>query len=428
MADGGNLLKLILLAICLVLSALFSGSEAAFLSLQRVRLTHLVRSGRAGAKRVARMKEKPDRMLATVLLSNNLVNTAAAALGTAIAISLLDDPVMAVLASTIIVTLLLLVFSETIPKTLATRHSERVSFTMVRVIEMLDILFFPFTRSLQWLSRTVARLSGGEPVSRVTEEEIRTLIYTGKEEGIVESAEAEMLEKVFHFGDQAVREVMTPRIELVSVEQGTTLKEFLDAYTQHSHTRFPVYEGNVDNIIGILSVKDVVRALAEGRLQPTDSVTPLLRPAHFVPETKSVAQLFLELRSLGQQMTIVVDEYGGVAGLVTIKQLLELVVGPVGEEGEPLEEEYLIIDENTYRMEGGISIQEANEKMALGLPEGEYQTVAGFILEHLGHIPKEGESFLYRDLHVRIKKMSGVRIETVEVQRATRQEEERLDT
>jgi len=421
MADGGELLKIVLLVICLLLSALFSGSEAAFLSLQRLRLMHLVRNGRPGAARVARMRERPDRFLSTVLLGNNLVNTAAAALGTAVAISFLKDTAQALLASTIGVTLLLLVFGETVPKSVATRHAERVSFSTVSIIEALEILLFPFTRALQWFTQAVARLTRGETVSRVTEEEIRTLISAGKEEGAVETAEAEMLEKVFHFGDRAVRELMTPRTELVSVEQGTTLREFLSIYTQHSHTRFPVYEGNVDNLIGILSVKDMVRALGEGDLKPTDSVTKLLRPTYFVPETKPVAQLFFELRSRGQQMAIVIDEYGGVAGLVTLKQLLETVVGPVGEEGEPLEEEYLVVDENTYRMEGGISIQEANEKMELGLPEGDYQTVAGFVLERLGHIPQEGESFLYGDLRVRVRRMSGVRIETVEVRRTARQ-------
>ena len=424
MEDGGDLLNLILLAVCLVLSAFFSGSEAAFLSLQRVRLMHLVRIGKAGSARVARMIERPDRLLSTVLLSNNLVNTAAAALGSAVAISFLNDVARGVLASTIGVTVLLLVFSETIPKTLATRHAERITFSTVRIIEALEILFFPFTRSLQRLSQVVARLSGGQTVSRVTEEEIRTLIYAGKEEGAVETVEAEMLEKVFHFGDRAVREVMTPRTELVSVERGTTLSKFLDTYGQHSHTRFPVYEGSVDNVTGILSVKDVVRALAEGELKAEDSVTKLLRPAHFVPETKSVAQLFSELRSGGQQIAIVVDEYGGVAGLVTIKRLLEIIVGPVGEEGEPLEEEFQVIDENTYELDGGISIQEANEKLDLGLPEGEYQTVAGFLLERLGHIPQEGEHLLYGDLRFRIDKMSGVRIEAVEVRRAVRQEED----
>lgn len=415
--------QLVLLVACLALSAFFSGSEAAFLSLQRVRLMHLVSSGRRGATRLAKMKERPELFLATVLLSNNLVNTAAAALGTAVAITLLPDAGTAILASTIGVTVLLLIFGETIPKTLATRHSERISLSVVRIIEVLDILFFPLTRALDWSSRTLARLSGGDTVARVTEEEIRTLIHAGKEEGAVESAEAEMLEKVFHFGDRIVREAMTPRIELIAVQRGTTLQDFLVMYSKHSHTRFPVYEGSVDNIIGMLSVKDVVRALAQGKLKPTDSVTRLLRPAHFVPETKSVAKLFFEMRSHGHPTAIVVDEYGGVAGLVTIKQLLEVVVGPVGEEGEPLEEEYRLLGDNVYRMAGDISIEEANEKMGLGLPEGEYHTVAGFILEQLGHIPKEGEMLTYRDLEIKVRRMSGVRIETVDVQRTVTAED-----
>jgi putative hemolysin len=364
------------------------------------------------------MAQHPERLLPTVLLGNNLVNTAAAALGTAIAISILKDPDRGVIASTIGVTLLLLILGETVPKTIGARHAERLAFLSVRPLEWVEWGLFPLARGLQWISRGVARLLGGDTRSPVTEEEIRVLISVGKEAGAVERAEAEMLEKVFHFGDRQVREVMTPRTEIVWVAKDTTLQEFLGLYAEHAHTRFPVFEGSVDNVIGIISVKDVVRALAQGDLKSGDSVTRILRPVTFVPETKTVGRLFSELRRLGQQMAIVVDEFGGVAGLVTLKQLVEVIVGPVGEEGLPAEEEFEALGEDTYRLDGGMSIQDVNEKLGLDLPEGDYQTLAGFILEQLGHIPREGEHFHYRDLTLAIKEMKGLKIEKVEVRRA----------
>jgi Mg2+/Co2+ transporter CorB len=212
MLEGSDYLKLGLLVLFLALSAFFSGSETAFIALQRVRLIHMVRTGVPGARQIFRMAQHPERLLATVLLGNNLVNTAAAALSTALVISLLDNVNSAILIATGGVTLLLLIFGEIVPKTLAARHSERFAFAVVRPLQLVEWLLFPLVRSLQGLSSVIARITGaaGQP-SLVTEQEIRSLISVGKEAGAVEASEAEMLEKVFHFGDLQVAEIMTPR-------------------------------------------------------------------------------------------------------------------------------------------------------------------------------------------------------------------------
>jgi putative hemolysin len=242
------------------------------------------------------------------------------------------------------------------------------------------------------------------------------MISVGSESGTVEAVEAEMLEKVFHFGDRQVQEIMTPRTEIVWVERDTTLAEFLAIYSQQTHTRFPVYEDDKENVTGILSVKDLLQTMAQDSLRPDSKVANVLRPAYFVPETKLIGELFSELRLAGQQMAIVIDQHGGVAGLVTLKSLLEVIVGPVGEEGEPAQDEFSAIGENVYDVDAGMGIQEANGDLSLGLPEGDYQTLAGFILEQLGHIPQEGEHVYYRDLRLEITKMTRLKIDRVQIQ------------
>jgi CBS domain containing-hemolysin-like protein len=414
--DQASTLYLILLLPCLLLSAFFSSSEAAFLSLRKVRIRHLVESRVPGAERVARMVDQPEKVLPTILLGNNLVNTAFAALTTVIMISLMGEGrgiIMATVASTVT----LLVLGETLPKTVAIRHSEPLFFFSARVLEWLDRLLLPLVALLHWINRMLVRRLGSDERALFTEEEIKVAISIGMEAGAVEEQEAEMLGKVFRFGDRQLREVMTPRPEVAWVEAGTTLKDFFAIYQGHSHTRFPVFEDHVENVMGALSVKDVVVAMARGEVSDDDPVTGLLHPVDFVPDTKPVGTLFREMQKVGSQMAMAVDEFGGIAGLVTLKQLIEEVVGPVGEEGMEPDMEYETIDENTYHIDGGMQIEEANEELGLDLPEGDYETVAGFILEALGHIPIQGEHFRHNSLRLEITQMRGMRVEKVMVTR-----------
>ena len=408
--DASEIVRLLLLGLALVISAFFSASEAAFLSVRRSRLASLDSQGVKRAALVARLARRPEKLLPTVLTGNNLVNVAAAALGTTLAASYLT-PNWAVVASTAGVTVLLLLFAEVLPKTMATKRAESFAMLAVRPLQAAEILFFPAVWVLERFSRLVAHLLKASGPVPLTEADVRSLIGIAETEGVVEKSEAQMLEKVFHFGDRQVQEIMTPRTEIVWVEQGMTLQDFLAQYILETHTRFPVFQGDMENVVGVLSVKDLLQAMAQEGLQPDSSVTDVLRPAHVVPETKLIGQLFSELRQDGQQMAIVVDEYSGVAGLVTLKRLLEVIVGPVGEEGEPAEEEFAAIGENTYDVDAGMAVQEANEELGLGLPEGNYQTLAGFILDRLGYIPEEGEELRYKNLCLEITEMKRVKIE-----------------
>ena len=405
----------LLIVVFLVLSAFFSSSEAAFLSFQKTRLSHLVNINVPGAKRVSLMIANMERLLSTILLGNNLVNVAFSAIITMLSVELLGGGPLAVGFATLVGTALLLIFGEIIPKSVAVRKAESLSLLYARPLKSLEVALFPAILFLQWLSTITQHLFGRDSNSdeTITEGEILSMIDIGEAEGTVEPAEAEMLENVFRFGDQQVREVMTPRPEIVSIERGITLKEFLQIYAENTHTRFPVHKESRDDIVGIISAKDILRALATRGVQENESVTDIVRDVYFVPETKPVSELFEELRRTGHQMAICLDEYGGIAGLVTIKRLTEVVVGKVGEEGESPEEEYSNIRPNLYQIEGGMDIEEANEEMELNLPEGDYETIAGFVLSQLGEIPSVGDQFEYKNLLFRIQEMDRFRIESL---------------
>ena len=412
--DTSDVTRLVLLGLAVLLSAFFAGSEAAFLSVQRSRIAALVLDKVKGAERVERLASRPEKLLPTVLTGNNLVNVAAAALGTTLAGSYLS-PNWAVAASVGGVTVLLLLFGEILPKMIAAKNAESLALMLVRPLQAAQLLFFPIVWVLEMYSRMVERIFSLPGNRLVTEREIRALIDVAEAEGVVEKSEAELLERVFHFGDRRVGDVMTPRTEIIWVEVSTTLQDFLSIYARATHTRFPVFDGDRENIVGILSVKDLLEAVAQGTIQPQNSVTTALRPAHFVPEAKPVDELFDELRDLGHQMAITVNEHGGVAGLVTLTQLLEVIVGPVGEEGEPVEEEFMAVGQGQFDVSAAMSILEANENLGINLPEGNYQTLAGFVLEQLGHIPQEGEAFRYGEMRLEVKEMRAVKIHRVEV-------------
>jgi len=407
-------LYLVFLIVCLFLSAFFSSSETAFISLERFRVQHMVETKVKGAKRVSKILERPDRFLSTILLGNNLVNTAAAAIATILAVSFWGQEVGVIIA-TFGMAIVLLIFAETMPKTFANRHAERLSLLFVKPVEIISWLFYPVVVILSWLASRLTRLVGGTPVpqSIISDEEIRTMITVGHKEGTVEEAEADMLHAVFDFGDRPVSEVLVPRPEVVGIEKGQTLAKFLETYSESPISRFPVYDENMDNVVGILSIKDVLMALAKGSITKEAPIDELIRPAYFTPETKRISELFTEMRDKNYRMAIVVDEYGGTAGIVSLSRLMEEIVGPVGDELAEAEKEYESINEYTFQIDGGMRIEEANEELGLALPEGDYETVAGFVLHLLGRIPKQGKQLKYKSLKMVITKMKGHKIEEI---------------
>lgn len=412
-----DIVFLVLFFICLLFSAFFSSSETAFISLQRLRLKHLARTEHAdsdAAKQVATMTEKPERLLTTVLLGNNLVNTGAAALATILVASALTEG-QAVLVTTVGVTVMLLVFGEVFPKIVATRYGERLAFFYATPMRILVFILSPIAGVFVWIADKLARLVGASPVPKVltSEAEIRTAVSVGVEEGTLEESEADMVEAVFRFGDRRVSEVMTPRPSVTWVEKGTTIREFLSIYAQTSHSRFPVYEDTRDKVVGVLWIKDLLMAQAKGSCREDSPIDELLRPVHFAPENKLVAELFAELQKSGDHLAMVADEFGGVAGMVTVGQLLEEIVGEMEDELTKTRKSFEPVGENSFQIDGGVRIEDANEKLELGIPEGPYETVAGFVLHLLGHIPKEGEQLRYEKLKMAVTAIKGLKIEKI---------------
>ena len=419
--ESGDIILLIIFLFAMLFSAMFSGTEAAFLSIQRGRLAALARSEPEKARKVERFSSSPEKLLSTVLTGNNLANTGAAALGTSLAISFLS-PNYAVIVATAAVTILLLVFSEAIPKTIATRHSIGLAILMSTPLRVVEFLLMPPIWVLERVVRGVTRLFGLPATSPFSQEEIIALVDMGRQAGAVAPVQAEMLGNVFRVEDRQLKEVMTPRTEIIGIRQGTTLEEFFQIYAQHAHTRFPVYQDNIDHIVGILSVKDVMQAMAQGRLHQEDDVTRLQVTPHVLPETRMLGEHLRQLKGTGHQMVILADEYGGTAGLVTLKEMVEEIVGPLGEPGEQ-DEEYTAIDKDTYQVDGGLDIDEANKELGLRIPEGDYETIAGFVLTRLGVIPKVGDQLHHDGFVLEVTEMQGVKIEKILVTRLARLDE-----
>ena len=414
--DATDSWLLLAFLVFLALSAFFSSAEAAFISLPKLRIRYLLESGVKRAERLAKLAEKPERFLAIVLLGNNLVNIAAATIGTIIAVSVFGLPWGPVIA-TAGVTVLVLVFGEVIPKTFGVHHSQRLSIIYAEPLRIMELCFYPLILALERIGLSLTRIVtvSEEDKKLISEGEIRSAINVGESEGVVEEEEAKILQQVLEFTDRPVSKIMVPRTEIAWVEQGTKISDFLNLYTQEHYSRFPVYKDNTDNVIGLLNAKDVLLKLTNGPQSRNTFIDDLVRPAYFVPEGKHMGELLAEMRDGGHHAAIVVDEFGGIAGMVTLGQLTEEIVGDIHDELTDQERDFIVTGESTFQLDGGFRIEEANEELKLSLPVGDYETVAGFILGHLGRIPKQGEHFKYQNLKFVVTEMRGMKIEKVMV-------------
>jgi putative hemolysin len=409
-----NIIYYVVFFVCLLLASFFCSAETAFMSMQRLRLQHLVRTGRASAKIAFHIMQNPEKFLATVLFGINLFETAVATIGAIIAVNYWGENLGAILA-TIIVTILTLIVAELVPKSLAVRYADKFVLFYARPIQFISYVFYPFVFLLSLIGIRLTKLTSDDSMKKPTmsEDEFHTAIDIGEEEGIVEGKAAEMLHNVFDFHDQLVREVMIPRPDVVFIEIGTKLGSFLNTYASTPLSRYPVFKGNRDNVLGIITIKDILVALAKQQVTRDDLIDRFLKTVHFTPETKHIAELLREMRDKNFHMAVVVDEFGGTAGVVTIDQMVEEIVGPISDDFPGGEKDFEVIDAHTYEIDGSMRIDEANEEMGLHLPEGDYETVAGFILYLLRRIPKENEQLRYKDYKLVIKEMQGVKIERI---------------
>jgi len=375
--------EILLFVICVLLSAFFSSSEVALISITRAKARTLVNEGKPGSKAVAALKESPEHLLITILIGNNIVNVAAAALATAIAIQVFGD--IGVGIATFFVVIVLLIFGEIGPKIYAARASDSFALTVAPAILFLSRIFTP----LIWIVERVSpRFGIGKEIAEpsLTEEEIKEWIDVGKEDGTIEQAEQDMLYSVLEFADTTAREIMTPRVDVTLIEDTVTFEEAIRIFNETGFSRIPVYHDQIDNITGILNVKDVFSAMVSHRKDST--IKEVMYDPMFVPETKKIDDLLKELQVHRVQMAIVIDEYSSFVGIATVEDILEEIVGDIMDEHDKEEPDIQNISDGVFVVDAQMWVEDINERMEIDLPVDEsYETVGGLIIDRLGHIP-----------------------------------------
>jgi CBS domain containing-hemolysin-like protein len=375
--------EILLFVLCVILSAFFSSSEVALISITRAKARTLVNEGKPGSKAVALLKEKPDHLLITILIGNNIVNIAAASLATAIAIRIFGD--VGVGIATGFVVIVLLVFGEIGPKIYATRAPDSFALTVAPVIYTLSRILSPVIWLVEKVSPTFGIGKEAGEVS-VTEEEIKEWIDVGKEDGTIEQGEQDMLYSVLEFADTTAREIMTPRVDVTLMEDTVTFEEAIRIFNETGFSRIPVYHDQIDNITGILNVKDVFSAMVSHRKDST--IKEVMYDPMFVPETKKIDDLLKELQVHRVQMAIVIDEYSSFVGIATVEDILEEIVGDIMDEYDKEEPDIQNISEGVFVVDAQMWVEDINERMEIDLPVDEsYETVGGLIIDRLGHIP-----------------------------------------
>ncbi len=404
----GQIIALIALLYC---SAFFSSSETALMSVNKLRLISQADDGDKKASLVLKLLENPGKMLSAILIGNNIANLSASALATSVAMELFGS--VAVGIATGILTVLVLIFGEITPKTMATHRSEKMAKRFAPIIYGLMTVLTPVIFIVNILASFVLKLLGvntSEKPDAVTEAEIRSIMKIGHENGVIEEEEKDIINNVFDFTDATVREVMVPRIDVNFLDINADYEEVLSCYKMHKHTRIPVYEDTTDNVTGILNVKDLLLCSPEHF-----SLKGILRKAFFTYEHKNTSELFYEMQKDSISMAIVLDDYGTTAGLVTLEDLLEELVGEIHDEfdekeADPIEQ----IDEGEYLIEGGTDLDEINDALNLSLSSDDYESIGGFIIEHFDRIPKAKEAFYTEDgVFIQVRKKNGHKIEQV---------------
>ena len=416
--DPGPLSFLIII-ICIILIALLSSCEVAFISLNRIRLRNLVEKGDKNAKIAQKIRDEHDRLFSAVILSGNLFTILATSIGTAVAINLMGEDI-GVIVATIAMTILTVVFGELAPKTFAVTHAEKISLTMARPIEIYIKVISPLVTVFNKLSNFIIQLFGGEvkPAPQLlTEEEMKAMIKIGEEEGAIEKEEKEMLHNIFAFGDKKVTEAMVPRTEIVAIPEEAAVADVLSLVEEEGYSRYPVIKETVDTITGVLYVKDIVRKMAKEEVPPQAAIKNFVRDAFYIPESKMVTALLDDMQKNKFQIAIVVDEHGGTAGLITLEDIMEEIVGGLQDEFEAIEaeKEVEILDERTFVVSGSTGIDEINELVGTDIESEEFHTIGGFLFGLFGHLPKTGEQLRYHDLRFLILEMDGRKIEKIKI-------------
>lgn len=423
------LFEILIILFLILLNGFFSASEISLISLRKSRVRHLVKSGDKKARKIQRLQEEPERFLATVQIGVTLVGTLAATFGGVVAIQrikpfLVTVPVefisrtaepIAVIAVVGVVAYLTLVLGELVPKSLAIRYSEKIAFITSTPIDILSRLFHWILRILTVSNHFVLGLftsADHQESALISEDEIKYLIREGRKTGVFELSEEDLIHSVFRFTDTVVKEVMVPRTEIVAVESGSDIDTILRTMNEKGFSRLPVYAETIDNVIGVVYLKDILSLYVENR---TFKLEQVLRKPYFVPPNKNVSVLLKEMREKRIHLALVGDEYGGTDGLVTMEDLIEEIIGDIRDEQEKVLREIDEITANRYLVDGRTNIETVNERIKVDLPEDEFETIGGFVLGLFGRLPAEGdhvryENILFTVLRLRKNRISRIRI------------------
>lgn len=415
MESPGSSIQVIILVILLIGSGFFSASETALMSLSKIRIRYMQQEGVKGAKLVSSLIENPNKLLSSILVGNNVVNIAATSISTSLFLGLMKGS-EGVAVATAVMTILVLIFGEITPKSIAANNSEKVALFVARPIKFIIFILSPIVWIFNLITGFIFKILGLENKGvqpYITEEELRTMVNVSHEEGVLEIEEREIINNVFQFGDMQAKNAMIQRIDMVAIDVEDSYDEIIELFKNEKLSRMPVYEENIDDIIGILNIKDVI-FLDDEEIENFD-IKKYIREPFFTYEFKKIAQLLEEMKIEKTQMAIVVDEYGGTSGLITVEDLIEVIVGDIDDEYDDEDDEIQVIKEDEYIVEGSTKITDVNELIGVRLESEEFDSIGGFIIGHLNRLPEEEEVVEVDEIRFCIESIDKNRIKKIRI-------------
>ncbi|MBP1997765.1 putative hemolysin [Peptostreptococcus canis] len=412
---GGLWIQVLILVVLILISGFFSASETALMSVSRVKIRHLKEEGVKGANVAEKLISKPKKLLSTILVGNNVVNIAATSISTSLLVSIFGNQGVAM--ATAIMTVLVLVFGEVTPKSIASNNKERVSLAVAKILNALIIILSPVVFVVNLITTAIFkifRIQDDDPKSLITEEDLKVMVNVSHEEGVLEQEERTIINNVFEFGDMKAEDAMVQRIDMVTVSLDDTYDEVLQVFKEDKMSRLPVYKENIDDIVGVLNIKDII-FLSDDE-EKNFCVEKYMREPFFTYEFKKISQLLEEMKVAKTQIAIVLDEYGGTSGLLTVEDLIEVLVGDIEDEYDEEDDEIVKLGENEYLVDGSAKISDVNEFLYYNLESDEFDSIGGYILGHLNGLPDEGEVIELNDsVIVEILSLDKNRIESIKM-------------
>ena len=409
--DSSDYIQLLILIMLIGLSAFFSSAETALTTVNKIRIRNLAEAGDKSAVTLTKVLEDQGKMLSAILVGNNVVNLTASSMSTTLAMNIWSNKAVGI--ATGVLTLVILVFGEISPKTISTLYSEKISLKYAKIIYLFMTVMTPVIYAVNVLSSGFLRLVHVDPNRKqeaITEDELRTIVEVSHEEGVIESEEKKIINNVFDFGDSVAKDIMVPRIDMAMVEVGATYDELIDIFREEKYTRMPVYEETTDNVIGIINMKDVLLIDRNEEFHVRD----LLREPLYTYEYKNTAELMVEMRQTSNNMIIVLDEYGATAGMITLEDLLEEIVGEIRDEYDEDEEQELVeVGPGEYVVEGSMKLDDLNDLLDLELESEDYDSIGGLIIGQLDRLPEEGESVVCDGIRLVVDRLDKNRIDRV---------------